>query len=133
MQAAETIQEFLKDVGILENLNSDRTPFLCQRESSYLNLAKGKRINLNYADPEYSNGIYNVGIKIIDLKKCWHHNMVSNNCPRRVWYFVLKHAANVIHMIPSAKLNGITPIEAVTGETPDILVCVDFDLYDLVW
>ena len=70
MQAAETIQEFLKDVGILENLNSDRTPFLCQRESSYLNLAKGKQINLNYADPEYSNGIYNVGIKIIDLKKC---------------------------------------------------------------
>ena len=46
--------------------------------------------------------------------------MVSKNFPRRVWYFGLKHAANVMHMIPSEKLNDRTPIEVVTGETPDI-------------
>ena len=43
--------------------------------------------------------------------------MVSKNLPRRVWDFGLKHATKVIHMIPSARLNGITPIESVTGET----------------
>ena len=58
--------------------------------------------------------------------------MVSKNCPRRVWDFGLKHAAKVMQMIPSAKLNGRTPIEAVTGETPDMLEYVDFDFYDLV-
>ena len=36
-------------------------------------------------------------------------------------------------MILSAKLNGRTHIEAVTGETPDILEYVGFDFYDLVW
>ena len=35
-------------------------------------------------------------------------------------------------MILSEKLNGRTPIEAVTGETPDISEYVDFDFYDLV-
>ena len=59
--------------------------------------------------------------------------MMSNNFPRRLGYFGIKHAAKFIQMIPSAKLNGRTPIEAVTGETPDILEYVGFDLYDLVW
>ena len=54
--------------------------------------------------------------------------MVSNNCPRRVWEFGLKHTAKVIHMIPSEKLN---PIEAVMGETPDILEYVDFGF--MIW
>ena len=35
-------------------------------------------------------------------------------------------------MILSAKLNGRTHIEAVTGETPDILEYIDFYFYDLV-
>ena len=59
--------------------------------------------------------------------------MVSKNCPLRVWKFGLKHAAKVIHMIPSVKLNGRTDIEALTGETPYISEYVDFDFYDLVW
>ena len=59
--------------------------------------------------------------------------MVSKHFPRKVWGFGLKHAAKVIHMIPSAKMNGRTPNEEVTGETSDISYYVDFDLCDLVW
>ena len=59
--------------------------------------------------------------------------MVSKNFPRRVWDFDLKNSAKVIKMIPLAKLIDRTPIEAVTGETPDILEYVYFDFYYLVW
>ena len=59
--------------------------------------------------------------------------VMPNNFPRRVWDFGLKHAAKVIHMITSVKLNGRTPIEAVMGEIPDILDYVYFDFYNLVW
>ena len=58
---------------------------------------------------------------------------MSKNFPRRVWDFGIKYAAKFIHIIPSAKLNGRTPIEAVTEEKPDILEYVDFDFYYLVW
>ena len=58
--------------------------------------------------------------------------MVSKNFLRRIWYFGLKHATKVIHMIPSEKLNSRTPIEAVTGETLDISEYVDFYLYVLL-
>ena len=43
------------------------------------------------------------------------------------------HAVKVTQMIPSAKINGITPIEAVTGETPYISEYVDTNFYGLVW
>ena len=88
---------------------------------------------MTYAEPERSNEIYNANIAIRDLNKRWHQNMVSKNCPRRVWDFGLKHTTKFIHMIPPAKLNVWTHIEALTGETPDISEHLDFDLYDLVW
>ena len=72
-------------------------------------------------------------IAIKGLKKHWDHKMVSKNCPRRVWEFGLKHSAKVIHMIPPEKINVITTIEAMTGETPDISEYVDFGVYDVVW
>ena len=69
MQAAETLQELCECIGIPENLKSDRAPEFCGRETSYLNLANGKRINMTYAEPERSNEIYNANIAIRDLNK----------------------------------------------------------------
>ena len=40
MQAAETLRELCEDVGILENLKSDRAPELYGKESSYINLCQ---------------------------------------------------------------------------------------------
>ena len=96
MQAAETLQKSCDEIGIPENLKSDRAPDFCGQESSQLKLSKGRRINLTYVYPERSNEIYNVGITIRDLKKCWHHNMVSKCFPRRVWDLGIKHAKKVI-------------------------------------
>ena len=33
----------------------------------------------------------------------------------------------------AGRLQGRTPIEAITGETPDISEYLDFGFYDLVW
>ena len=58
---------------------------------------------------------------------------MSNNFPRRILDFGLKHSTKVIQMIPSAKLNGRNPIESLTVKTPDISDYVDFDFYDFLW
>ena len=100
MQAAETLQAFCEDVGIPDNLNSDRASEFYGQESSYLKLAKDKRINLTYADPELPNEIYNFNIAIRELKRGWHHKMVSKDFPRRLLDFGLKHTPKVIHVIP---------------------------------
>ena len=103
MQAEETLRDLCEDIGIPKNHKNDRAPEFCGRESSYLKLAKGKRINLTYAEPENYNEIYNFKFSIRDIRKRWHHKMVSKNCPRRVWDFGLKYAAKVIQMIPPEK------------------------------
>ena len=65
----DKLQELCKDIGILENLNSKRSPEFCGQESPYLNLANCTKINLTYADTERSNEIYNVDNEIKYLKK----------------------------------------------------------------
>ena len=57
MQAEETLRDLCEDIGIPKNHKNDRAPEFCGRESSYLKLAKGKRINLTYAEPENYNDI----------------------------------------------------------------------------
>ena len=115
MQAEDKPQELYKDIGIVENLKSDRAPEFYGQESSHLKLAKGKRINLNYADPELSNEIYNGEIAIREIKKRWNHKMVSKNFPSRVLEFGIKHSTKVMHLTPSEKINGRTPIASVMG------------------
>ena len=131
--AAETLQSFCHDVGVPEKLKSDRAPELCGRQSEYAKLAKSKRIDLSYAEPERATQIYQVDIAIRELKKRWHQKMVSKSVPKRLWDFGIKHAAKVMQMIPSRRLNNRTPYEVVHNHTPDISELADFDFYDLVW
>ena len=62
--AAETLQSFCHDVGVPERLKSDRAPELCGRQSEFAKLAKRKRIDLSYAEPERATQIYQVDIAI---------------------------------------------------------------------
>ena len=131
--AKETLQSFCHDVGVPEKLKSDRAPELCGRQSEYAKFAKSKGIDLSYAEPERATQIYQVDIAIRELKKRWHQKMVSKSVPKRLWDFGIKHAAKVMQMIPSRRLNNRTPYEVVHNHTPDISELADFDFYDLVW
>ena len=79
IKAAEMLQEFCEDVGISENIKSNRAPEFCAHDSPYLKLIKDKRFNLTYAEPEHCTEIYNLDITIKELKKHWHHKMSSKN------------------------------------------------------
>ena len=57
------------------------------------------------------------------------------NCPKALWNYGLPHFAKLMQLTAShvASLQGRTPVEAVTGETPDISQYLDFGWYDWVW
>ena len=131
--ANASLNDFCHDVGIPEKLASDRAPEFCGRNSEFLKNAKGKGIDLTYAEPERKNQIYKVDLEIRELRKRVHNKMRSKNVPKRLWDFCLKHSAKVMQFLPRATLNGQTGYEYVTGKTPDISEFIDFDFYDLVW
>ena len=60
--------------------------------------------------------------------------MFKVGCPRRLWNYGLPHVAKVMQHTAShaGTLNGRTPIEKLTGETPDISEYLDFGFYDWV-
>ena len=61
--------------------------------------------------------------------------MFRTNCPRRLWSYGLPHVCAIMRLTASyaGRLQGRTPLEAITGETPDISEYLDFGFYDLVW
>ena len=61
--------------------------------------------------------------------------MFRTYCPRALWIYGIPYVANIMQIIASfaADLQGRTPLEALTGETPDIYQYLDFGFYNRVW
>ena len=75
---------------------------------------------------ERSNQNSSEGV-IRELRKKWHRNMFKAGCPRRLWNYGLPHTAKAMQHTASysGNLNGRTPFEKLTGETPDISEYLD--------
>ena len=77
--------------------------------------------------------MYAINLEIRELKKRYHKKMRESSVPKRLWDYGVKHASKIGQFIPKNKLDGWTPWQSVTGNTPDISEYLDFDFYDLVW
>ena len=55
--------------------------------------------------------------------------------PRSLWSYRIPYVANITKNTASSAvdLQGRTPLEALTGETPDISQYLDFGFYNRVW
>ena len=55
--------------------------------------------------------------------------------PKSLWSYGIPYVAKIMQITASfaADLQGRTPLEALTGETPDISQYLDFGFYDRVW
>lgn len=123
--------DFCNDVGVPERLKSDRAPEFCGRGTQFWKTAKRKGCDVTYAEPERKNQIAPVDNEIGELRRRTHNRLLK--VPRRLWDFCLVYEAKTRRFIPRDRLRGRTPMEAVTGRTPDISEYCDFEFYDLVW
>ena len=55
--------------------------------------------------------------------------------PRALWSYGIPYVATTMQITASfaAYLKGRTPLEELTGETPDISQYLDFGLYNRIW
>jgi hypothetical protein len=70
-----------------------------------------------------------------EIRKKWYRQIFRTNCPRRIWNYGIPYVCAIMRMTASyaGRLQGRTPLESLTGETPDISEYLDFGFYDLVW
>jgi len=69
---------------------------------------------------------------ISEVKKRWRNKMRAKSVPKRLWDYGLVWVSEITNQTahgPDAR----TPIEEVTGNTPDISEWLDFDFYDWCW
>jgi Reverse transcriptase (RNA-dependent DNA polymerase) len=61
--------------------------------------------------------------------------MVKKRVPRRLWDYGIVWVCEVMSLTANSNfaLEGRTPLEQLTGETPDISEYLDFGFYDYVW
>ena len=69
-----------------------------------------------------------------EVRKKWHHAMTAKNVPERLWDYGFKWCCEIMQRTTNSNfaLNGRTPYEVITGETPDISEYLDFGFYDWV-
>ena len=128
------LKSFIRDYGAPDAMITDGSREQTSRDSEF-----SKRLRKNdikqVITPPYRPNLNPVELVIRELRKRWYRSMFRTNCPRSLWNYGLPHFAKLTQLTVSnaANLKGRTPIEAITGETPDISQYLDFSWYCWVW
>jgi hypothetical protein len=90
--------------------------------------------------PEDLSERWNIGVRqardtIREIRKKWFRVMHAKSVPNRLWDYGVVWVCEIMQRTTSSSryANGRTPIEIITGETPDISEYLDFGFYDWVF
>jgi hypothetical protein len=130
-QVGVSLQDFVDDVGIMDQLVVDGASEQTGPKSEFMKAVRRLHIKLRQTEP-YTPWQNDAERKIGEVKKRWRHRMITRKVPRRLWDYGLVYEAEILSRMAKGP-DGRTGIEQVTGDTPDISEWLDFDFYDLVW
>ena len=73
-----------------------------------------------------------IEVCIRELRRRWFRTMFRSYCPQSLWCYGIPHVAKIMQTTASfaTNLQGRAPLEALTGETPDISQYLDFGFYE---
>ena len=129
----DSLLDFIHDFGVPEHLTSDGAS---SQEGKNTKFAKGirfHRIKQKISGPRRPNE-NPVESAIREIKRRWYRMMDKKCIPMRLWDNVLVWICETGNLTVSSSkyANGRTPVEMITGETPDISEYTDFGIYDWV-
>lgn len=132
--AGQALGEFISDFGIPNQLIMDGASEQCKPNTEFMQKVKKYEIDHRLIEPERHNQNRAEAV-IRELKKKWFRVMTRRLVPKRLWDYGIRWVADVMQRSVNSvrALKGRTPIEEVTGETPDISEYLDFGFYDYVW
>jgi hypothetical protein len=119
-ETADTLSAFIHKIGIPHAIHSDDAKELTQ--GRFRSICKDYSIPCTSAEP-YSPWQNRAEGGIRELKRHIHRKMKARNVPQRLWDFRSKWSCVVRSKTTNNHpyLEGRTPFEAITGNTPDIL------------
>ena len=133
-EAGDMLDKFVRRYGAPKLLKFDGSKEQCGKNTKFQQIIRKYEIPYHIVEHERPN--QNPAESVIrELKKKWYRILYKMNCPIRLWDYGLQYAAEIMNVTASnsGNLNGRTPLELITGETPDISEYLDFGFYDRIW
>jgi len=133
-EAGQALQELIEEVGILKQIHTDETKELTL--SKWKVTCRDANITMTQTKPD-SPWQNRTEIKIRELKCHVRRLMARTNTPTLLWYYCCQYAVDLQNRLarPLPRLNGRTPQEVITGNTPDTSIAeyLEFMWYEPVW
>ena len=128
-----TLQDFCNDFGVPEHLKSDGHMSQVGINTLFKQLIRRHDIKHKISEPRRPN--QNPAESAIrEVKKRWYRIMMKKAVPKRLWDYGIVWVCETGNLSVSSSryAAGRTPLEFITGETPDISEYTDFSFYDWV-
>ena len=129
----ESLRSFSHDFGVPEHLTFDGAMSQVGKDTKFMKTIREYDIKHHVSAPRRPNENPAEG-QIRELKRRWFRIMTKKDVPERIWDFGLVWVCETgnLSVSSSRHCGGRTPIESITGETPDISEYLDFGFYDWV-
>jgi hypothetical protein len=129
---AQTLNEFVDDVGILNTLICDLATEQVGPHTPMMKEIRQLCIKMHNSEKGQSSQNHRAETEIRELKHRWKARMVERQVPPRLWDYGVVYVSENLSITARSK-NGQPGMEEVKGETIDISEWLDFEFYDYVW
>ena len=129
----DTLRQFVNDFGAPEHLTFDGAAVQTGPKTKFIQAIRRYEIKHHVSGPRRPNE--NPAEQAIhEVKKGWYRTMLKTDVPLRLWDYGFTWVCEVDNICAnlSKYADGSTPLEIITGKTPDISEYLDFEFYDWV-
>jgi hypothetical protein len=129
-----TLPNFIDEYGIPEELTVDGAAVQIGQHTKFMDAIKRNQINYHVSHPRRPNENPAEG-GIREIKRRFYRMISKHSIPMRLWDYVLTYVVETMNVTVSQSryAKGRTPLEIVTGITPDITEYLDFHIYQWVY
>jgi hypothetical protein len=132
--AGAALSQSIRDYGVPERLTFDGAAEQVKPKTEFMKRVRDYGIDYHLIEPHrpQQNRVETV---IREVKKRWFRQMVKRSVPKQIWDYGIIWACEIMSLTSNNTFNleGRTPMEQITGETPDKSEYLDFGFYDWVW
>jgi hypothetical protein len=132
--AGQALREFIREYGVPEELHFDGSLEQNGPNTEFTRLIREHGIKVHRSEPHRPQQNPAEGA-IRELKRRWYRLVNRYSVPLRLWDYGMRWVTEIMCRTTNSiySLAGRTPLEAITGETPDISEYLDFGFYDYFW
>ena len=129
----QSLQNFIHEYGCPAHLTFDGAAVQAGQNTLFMKTLRKYECKYHISSPRRPNENPSEG-SIREIKFRWYRIMSKMQVPRRLWDFGFIWVCETgnISVSSSKYAAGRTPVEIITGETPDISEYTDFGFYDWI-